>query len=467
MRWKRLRRLRLTQALLVLLLPLLLALSLAELRVTAVNVQRAADAAYDRSLLGALKSIDANVSTESGGLSLDLPYRMFEFFELAASGAVHYRVATADGLVELGSADLPPPPLPLARGVPQFYDGVYFGERVRVVAYSRDLERPMEATRSGQVVVQVAESTRARDEFRNALLGRAIFSSSIFLLLSMGFSVAAMLFVLRPLGQVSRELAQRQPSELTPLAVDDLPADVRPMIEAVNQHMHRAQELASQQRAFLDDASHQLRTHLTTLRMQVDFALRESDPAQVREALAALAGELQRSTRSTNQLLALARSDAHHLQNSWFDLRGLLESVARQFLPAARAKGLDLGVEAEPRQALGDADLLREALVNLVANAVAYVDKGSITLGASGDSEGWSITVEDTGTGLPTHLQAAAGTRFVRAAAQSEGGSGLGLAIARSVAARHGGVLRLEPRMGASGLRATIWWPGGPQPAES
>ncbi len=70
----------------------------------------AANAAYDRSLLGAIKSIDANISTDSGGLAVELPYRMLEFFELTASGRVYYRVATEDGLVEIGNADLPPPP---------------------------------------------------------------------------------------------------------------------------------------------------------------------------------------------------------------------------------------------------------------------------------------------------------------------------------------------------------------------
>ncbi len=134
MRWKRLNRLTLSQRLLLLLVPALLLLSLAELRRTAMDVHRAADAAYDRSLLGALKAVDASVSAESGGLAVELPYRMFEFFELTASGAVHFRVATADGLVELGSADLPPPPRQLTPGVPQFYDGNYFGDPVRLVA---------------------------------------------------------------------------------------------------------------------------------------------------------------------------------------------------------------------------------------------------------------------------------------------------------------------------------------------
>jgi hypothetical protein len=135
---ERLRRASLWQRLALLLFPALLVVTGLELWMTRHNALAAANAAYDRSLLGALKSIDANISTASGGLSVELPYTMFEFFELTASGQVFFRVATSDGLVELGSADLPAPPTALAMGVPTFYDATYFGEAVRLAAYRRD-----------------------------------------------------------------------------------------------------------------------------------------------------------------------------------------------------------------------------------------------------------------------------------------------------------------------------------------
>ena len=91
----------------MLLLPLLALVTGVELWMTRHDALEAANAAYDRSLLGALKSIDANISTASGGLSAELPYSMLEFFELTASGNVYFRVASSDGLVELGNADLP------------------------------------------------------------------------------------------------------------------------------------------------------------------------------------------------------------------------------------------------------------------------------------------------------------------------------------------------------------------------
>ena len=213
------------------------------------------------------------------------------------------------------------------------------------------------------------------------------------------------------------------------------------------------------ERAFLDDASHQLRTHLTTMRMQVDYALRESHPEQLQETVAALATELQRAARSTNQLLALARSDAAPLNQAWFDAHEMLVEVAREFLPAMRAKGLDLGVEGDAVQVHGDRLLLREAIANLLANAIAHVPAGSVTLSAAADDAGFSLHVVDTGPGLPADLQSAAGTRFLRRRGVPGEGSGLGLAIVRAVVERHGGRLLLRAGPGGSGLHASLHWP--------
>ena len=465
MPWKWIEKASLRLRLLVLLLPTMALVMLSNLWFAHSDALSAGNAAYDRSLLGAIKSLDLNTSTASGGLSVELPYRLFEFFELTSSGPVHYRVATGDGLVELGSADLPPPPRALQPGVPQFYGGTYFGVPVRIAAYTRELDKPADGSDSRQLVIQVAEPTQARDEFRRVFVRRAAWASAAFLVLATAASIAAVMFVLRPLGRLSAEVSQRSPGELQPLASGDLPGDVRPLVDAINQHMQRTHALGAQQRMFLDDASHQLRTHLTTLRMQVDFALRQQDPQEIHATLTALATELQRSTRSTNQLLSLARSESVELQVAAFEAHELLQEVARQFLPAARARGLDLGVEGEPLQASGDAGLLREALVNLVANAVAYVPAGSVTLSAAGDRFGWSLWVEDNGPGLPEDLQARGGMRFARG--QADRGAGLGLAIASAIAARHGGTLRLEAGADGTGLRASLWWPRPSSPTEA
>jgi two-component system sensor histidine kinase TctE len=264
----------------------------------------------------------------------------------------------------------------------------------------------------------------------------------------------------------------RTSDDLTRIADHDLPAEVRPLVAAVNQQMSRTQALVTQQRQFLDDASHQLRTHLTTLQMQADYARREQDPAQVRVALDALGTEIGRATRSAQQLLALGRSDTVAVEPAAFDMAALLREVALDLLPLARAKHIDLGIDlgmhspAPKFPAVADRGLLHEALSNLVANAIAYTPaEGTITLFAAGDDAGWSLNVEDDGPGLSDEERAALGQRFRRGARAGKGGFGLGLAIARSIAQRHQGELRLEARDAGPGLHAIIWWPRPPTPA--
>ena len=161
----------LRRTLLVVLLPGLLAVMSLELAVSWRNALAAANAAFDRSLLGAIKAMDANISTASGGLAVELPYRMLEFFELTANGQVFYRVASGDGLVEIGDALLPAPPQPLEDAAPQFHDADYFGIPVRVGTYARQLDRPLsQGSHSSRVIIQVAETLESRQEFTRRLV---------------------------------------------------------------------------------------------------------------------------------------------------------------------------------------------------------------------------------------------------------------------------------------------------------
>ena len=147
--------------LLAMLLPALVVLMCGELWLSYRELRISANAAYDRSLAGAIKGIDAGVSTESGGLAAELPYQMLEFFQLTAGGKVLYRISTEDGLVTLGNADLPKPAVPLTPGVPYFYDAEHFGEAVRIGAYARRLDKPLYGTQAQTGINQVAESTNS------------------------------------------------------------------------------------------------------------------------------------------------------------------------------------------------------------------------------------------------------------------------------------------------------------------
>jgi two-component system sensor histidine kinase TctE len=463
MPWRRLRRLTLRGQLLALLLPVVLAFSAAELWITRRDAVEAANAAYDRALFGAVKSLDGNISTQSGGLSVELPYRLFEFFHLTTNGPVYYRVATADGLVEIGSADLPLPPAPPQPGVPAFYDAAYFDESLRVVAFVRTLDRPLSQSKAQQVMIQVAEPSRSRELFIRGFVLRAAARDAVVLVVLATAIVALVTVTLRPVSRLAAQVGERQASDLSPLAARDLPPDIEPLVDAVNQQMQRTQEIVVRRRRFIDDASHQLRTPLTTLRTQLDYARRERDPERLAASLAALSAQLDHATRTTNQLLAMARSDTAELHIEGFELDALVRDVAIRLIPQAQARALDFGVQetsaAIPAQ--GDPMLLREAVTNLAHNAIRCSPSGGeVTLVAAADGFGYSVTVLDRGPGLDAELERRLGERFVRARAGGPSeGAGLGLAISCTIIERHRGRLQLGAREDGPGLRAALWWP--------
>lgn len=458
MRWNPIPRATLRARLLGMLLPGMSLVMALGLWTTYADAVHAANAAFDRSLLGAVKSMDLNVSTGSGGLSVEQPYRLFEFFELTANGMVHFRVATDDGLVEIGAPDLPEPPRPLVDGQPQFYDAVYLDQPVRVGALRRPLDPPVGDAR--RVLIQVAETTEARERFTTMFVRRALGRDAAVLGVLVIAVALASGWALRPVRRLAQATRLRASEDLRPLPAQGLPADLVPLVDAINNQIARTSALVAQRRQFLDDASHQLRTPLTTLRAQLDYALRERDPARSREAIQALSRELAHATRSTNQLLALARADAGAVQIEALDLRELAREVALALLPQARAQGVDFGVEAGDVAvpARGDHLLLREALANLAHNALVH-GVGPITIeAAAGPDGGWHLGVVDAGPGLPAEVRERLGQRFVKG--RGSRGAGLGLSMARAIAERHGGRLVTGPGDGGRGLRIAMHWGG-------
>jgi two-component system, OmpR family, sensor histidine kinase TctE len=458
----------LRRTLLAVLLPGMLLVVALELWVTWRTAVDAADAAYDRSLLGAIKSIDSNISTDSGGLAVELPYRMLEFFELTASGPVYYRVATEDGLVEIGNADLPAPALPLQTGKPQFTDSTYFSEPVRVGSYARLLPRPLAGQQGAQrVVIQVAETLKSREQFTRTLVLQALTRDLILVLVAGLLLVLVIGWALRPLAQLRNEVRGRSPQDLTPIATAGIPVEVQPLVEAINHHVDRTRQLGEARRRFIDDASHQLRTPLTTLATQVGFALREPDPARLHDALLAVKAQLDDTVRQTNQMLALARTDSAELVAERVAERVALDALAeegtRAWWSEAQARQIDLGLEVPGTKVwvLAQPGLLREALSNLLHNALRYTPVGgqvtvrvAVEHGEPGQPGVARLIVVDNGPGIPAPERQRAGERFFRASNVSQSGSGLGLAIVRSVAERHGG--RLEVGVGPQGLGLSV-----------
>ncbi|WP_312417409.1 sensor histidine kinase N-terminal domain-containing protein [Comamonas sp.] len=416
------------------------------------------DEAYDRALAGALRAINYNISTASGGLSVEQPYLLLEFFELTVNGRVYFRVATEDGLVEIGNPGLPLPDGELEPDVPQFYDAMYLGEPIRVAAWARLANPPVSGNPQGRIIVQVAENLQQRALVERRMVANAILRDMLLVAISVVLLVAGVVRALRPLKHLRQRLDARAWDDLSPIDAASLPAEVRPLVQSLNLLVERYAHSAAAQRQFLDDASHQLRTPLALLRTQMGYALRERDPAEIRAALHAMQDGLGHAERLTQQMLALARARdagaANSLRSQFahVDVVVLAEEVVATLWPLARAKQIDLGLElngfadGQERRLLSVEWLLREAISNLVDNAIRYTPRhGQVTLQVIGHATSISLVVIDSGGGMSDHDRERAGSRFRRGAAgKHQQGAGLGLAIVQTIAGMHGAELTLS-----------------------
>jgi two-component system, OmpR family, sensor histidine kinase TctE len=344
---------------------------------------------------------------------------------------------------------------------PEFISVVEGGVTHRVVAQRM-------RTEAGELIFMLADGSDARQRWvRNVLLRVLLPNLLLFavaaVVLSWGISRA-----LQPLIELKQAVERRSPRDLSPIDDRQTPAEVRPLVAALNRLFARVNEQSETQRRFVADAAHQLRTPLAGLQAQVEAwaqAARSMGAGDLLSLRAEQVLRLRDATRNTtqlaNQLLALSRADALRGDATLetVDLAELCETVLEHFLDAASARRIDLGLEAAPARTQGHAWLLRELLINLVDNAIKYTSPGgAVTLrcgqGAA-DNAAW-IEVEDDGPGIAPAERARVLQRFYRVPGTGGSGHGLGLAIADGIARVHRTQLQLDSGTTGRGLRVRV-----------
>ena len=452
------------QLLLWLVLPQLV-LWMAAAFVTYNVAARYANRAIDASLLQATRALARQVKPIGNGLFIDFPRAADDIIGGDPDDRVYYMVSTPPGQFILGSRQLPPPSLTGAPklGEPYFYDGMVDKMPIRVaalyVAYGDSKTRQL-------MLVQIARGRARRDELARSILGDTVLPLSGLILLMTMIVWAGIRAGLAPLARMRALVEDRAPNDLAPLKIDAAPQELRSLARALNDLLAAVHESVAAQRRFVNDAAHQLRTPLAGLKSQTELALDENvDPAR-QPRLQRVHESAVRSAHLVNQLLSLARAEpesalAQH--SARVDLRELAREVTAEWVPKALQAGVDLGLDDAGETALpvvvqGHPLLIREALQNLIDNAIRYAGASSeVTVGVLRDGSSGVLQVSDTGPGIPPDLHRAVFERFVRATHEGSG-CGLGLAIVKSIAERHGGRVALAG-MTPHGLQVSIALP--------
>jgi two-component system sensor histidine kinase QseC len=270
---------------------------------------------------------------------------------------------------------------------------------------------------------------------------------------------------LAPLRRLRRALAERPPDALQPVVVDGAPAEMQPMVDALNGLLQRIGALMEAERRFTADAAHELRTPIAAIRTQAQVALAETDEASRRHALQATLAGCDRATRLVEQMLTLSRLEAGAAPaRAPLDLAVLVRQEVAALAERALARQQDLALEADTAcPAEGDATLLAVLVRNLVDNAIRYSPAGGrIRVGvAGGRGAPTRLTVEDAGPGLADADRRRLGERFFRVLGSGQAGSGLGWSIVRRIAAAQGARVEVDRSPELGGLRVRVELPPG------
>lgn len=390
----------------------------------------------------------------------------------------------ADGDEDDGLADAPS----LHRYAPRVAFQV-FRKGALVMRSTHAGETPMATIRSGFVTVSLPDGERWRvfatagahsdvqvyvgelDDSRRAIL-RAVLRS---VLLPMVFALPIMALALwwavrrglSPLRELGRALGQRQAQAREPVALADMPTEMEPMVQALNELFQRIGQMVASEQRFTADAAHELRTPIAAIRAQAQVALGAGgDVVQREHALRSTLAGCDRAARLVDQLLTLARLEADALNSlvasaKPADLSAVARRVAADLAPAALLRAQQLELEAAASCAVTGDDVLLGVLVrNLVDNALRYSPDGArVQVSVAAQAGQVVLRVQDSGPGMSEADMAHLGERFFRVLGSGQAGSGLGWSIIRRIAK----VLQARIEVGRSaqlgGLAVTVRWP--------
>lgn len=267
------------------------------------------------------------------------------------------------------------------------------------------------------------------------------------------------------LDRVAKEVANRAPTNLEPVDLEEVPEEIKPVIDELNKLFHRLNEGFEREKRFASDAAHELRTPLAALKAQAQVALNTDNLEEKNIALKKLIASVNRSTHIIQQLLTMSRlvPEASRINDiNKVNLPKVTREVLALLAPSALEKQIELEFihDKNITNFFGNSTAIGILIRNLVDNAIRYCqENGAILVRVYQQKDNIVLEVHDDGPGIPKKLHPRVFERFFRVLGNQSTGSGLGLAIVRQVTELHGGKIELDSPEEGTGLIVRIFFP--------
>jgi two-component system OmpR family sensor kinase len=327
----------------------------------------------------------------------------------------------------------------------------YQGQAIRVLLRTRPDGSRLAVTQSDEIRSELAGNMAIR-----SLLPIAALVPCLMLVIAILIARS-----LGPMVRLADELDTRQADDMRPLAAKGAPSELQPFLASINGLLARVHAMVDQQRRFIADAAHELRTPITALSLQAENLDSVEIAPAARERVNALRHGMRRTRQLLEQLLVLARQESGPPDKpERIFLDRMAKGVVADLLADAAAKNIDLGFTvAEEVEVNGNSFALTAAIRNVVENAIKFSgDGGTVDLGVRREGAMAVVQIEDSGPGIPPSDIDRIFEPFFRGNQPTGEGSGLGLSIAKRAIDRVGGVIEVENIIGRGqpGLRVTI-----------
>lgn len=394
---------------------------------------------YDVVLSNNAQALANLVGFSAGRITINLPRAAREILVTDPQDKVYIQIVDAQGVLLVGDTDVPW----VASAEHPVLDKVFLrddeihDEEVRIAWVFKRVAPNVEP-----LLIQVAETRNKRNGMAARIVSSVIVPQFAIVPIGVLLIYFAVSRGITPLHRLQDELRERRPSDLAPISLKSIPAEIRPLIEALNDTMARLDESMSEQRRFVADAAHQLKTPLTGLRTQAELALREASPERMQVYVRQMLNAVERLADMTQKLLMLARAEAMSAHSAFMedvDLAALVPEVAREWAIHAMDKRIELSFEdlSHDSRVHGNARLLHELFANLIDNAIRYTPQGGSVAILVYHDDALYVDVEDSGIGIAHAERDKVFDRFYRVLGTHTDGSGLGLSIVKEIAALH------------------------------